>query len=213
MMENVGEILKKKRLEKKLTLEEVEKGIKIRTKFLRALEENDYRKLPSATYIRGFIKNYSEFLDLSSEKVLAVFRRQFDERKNLGLLPRGLTEPLGKKTLFLKTPPVVSFLFLLPLLLLLGYLYREYHLFIQPPPLTIRSPQEQAVISGETVEVSGQTDPSATLTLNGQKIFLQEDGSFIQKITLTTGLNTLEFSAKNKLGKETIIRRNVRINP
>lgn len=213
MMENVGEILKKRRLEKKVTLEEVEKGIKIRTKFLKALEEDDYRKLPSATYIRGFIKNYSEFLDLSSEKVLAVFRRQFDERKNLGLLPKGLTEPLGKRTLSLKTPPVISFLFLLPLLLLLAYLYREYRLFTQPPPLTIQSPQEQAIIFGETVEVSGRTEPSAILTLNGQKIFLQEDGSFIQKITLTPGLNILEFSAKNNLGKETIVRRNVRINP
>lgn len=212
-MKSVGEILKKARMEQRLSLEEVESKIKIRAKFLAALEADDYHKLPSAPYIRGFIKNYSEFLGLSPEKVLAIFRRQFDERKNLGLLPHGLTEPLEKEPFTLKAPSPVVFLFLLPPFLLFLYLYREYRLFVQPPSLAIQSPTEQAIIFGQTVEVTGKTDPSATLELNSQKITLKEDGSFTQKITLGQGLNTLEFVARNKLGKETKLKRTIKVNP
>lgn len=212
-MRTVGEILKKARTEKGLSLGEVEEKIKIRAKFLQALEENTYSKLPSPVYIRGFLKNYSEFLGLSSERVLAIFRRQFDERRNLGLLPQSLVAPLRKDPFPFRRSLGMILLFLLPLLLLFAYLYREYRLFAEPPPLEIRVPQDQVVIFGETLEVIGQTDPAATLTLNGQKVFLQEDGTFVQKITLTPGLNALEFIAKNKLGRETLVRRSIRVNP
>lgn len=212
-MKSVGEILKKTRIEKKLSVEDVEKKIKIRAKFLKALEDNDYQKLPSTVYIKGFIRNYSEFLGLSSEKVLVVFRRQFDEKRNLGILPRGLTTPTEERSLTIKKPPVMALLFLLPLLLLSVYLYREYRIFTQPPALSVQTPQEQVTISRESIEVSGQTDPSATVTLNGQKIFLKTDGSFTQQISLTPGLNTLEFVAKNKLGRETVVKRSIQVNP
>jgi len=206
-MKTVGEILQRARLEKKLSLEEVERKIKIRTKFLEAIEENNYQKLPSAVYAKGFIKNYSEFLGLSPEKILAIFRRQFDEGKHLGILPQGLRGPSRLRI------PVAVLLFLLPLFLFFTYLYREYRSFVQPPSLVIQSPQEQAIIFGETLEVAGRTDPSVTLTLNDQKILMGQDGSFTQKITLNPGLNTLEFVAKNKLGKEKRITRTVKVNP
>lgn len=212
-MKSVGEIFKKTRTEKKLTFEDVEKKIKIRAKFLKALEDNDYQKLPSTVYIKGFIRNYSEFLGLSSEKVLMVFRRQFDEKRSLGILPRGLTTSTGEGLFFIKKPPVMALFFLLPLLLLSIYLYREYRIFTQPPALSIQAPGEAMTISKDEIEVSGQTDPSAILTLNGQKIFLKADGSFTQQISLTPGLNTLEFIAKNKLGRETVVKRNIEVAP
>ena len=52
-MLTVGEILIKARSEKKLSLEEIEKKIRIRKKFLIALEDNDWDRLPSLPYIKG----------------------------------------------------------------------------------------------------------------------------------------------------------------
>ena len=52
-MRTIGEILKKARIEKKYTLEEIEDQIRIRRKFLQALEDNNWLKLPSLTYIKG----------------------------------------------------------------------------------------------------------------------------------------------------------------
>lgn len=211
-MKSVGEILKRARIEKHLTLEEVEVKTKIRAKFLSAIEESDYQRLPSGVYIRGFVRNYSEFLGLSPEKVLAIFRRQFDERKNLGLLPRGVSEPLRRNPSHFRVPLTAIFLSLIPLILLLAYFYRSYYPLTQAPTLTIQNPKEKAVVSQE-MEVVGKTDSSATLTINGQEIALQDDGTFRQKITLSPGLTTLEFVVKNKLGKEKAVKRTVQVTP
>ncbi len=115
-MRKVGDILKKRRLEKNLTLEEVEKRTKIRKKFLLAIEKGDYSSFPSSTYVRGFIKNYSDFLNLPTEEILAIFRREFAQEEKTGILPKGLSEtnPLTFKWL---TPGKVSLLAAFVLLL------------------------------------------------------------------------------------------------
>lgn len=81
-MKTAGQILKQIRLEKNLEIDRVAKATKIRPVYLEALEEDDYQKLPSTTSARGFIKNYAEFLGLSSTEILAIFRRDFDENKS-----------------------------------------------------------------------------------------------------------------------------------
>ena len=61
-MKTVGEILKETREKKSLNLCEVEKAIKIKERLLFALEKNDFAKIADATIVKGFIKNYAEFL-------------------------------------------------------------------------------------------------------------------------------------------------------
>ena len=79
-MITVGELLKKRRLEKKLTYAEIEKATRIRAKFLEKLEENDYQGLPPATFVKGFIRNYGQYLGLNPTQLLAIYRRQFNEK-------------------------------------------------------------------------------------------------------------------------------------
>jgi cytoskeleton protein RodZ len=76
-MATVGEIFKKARREQKLTLKKVAEKIKVRKDYLLALEENRYQDLPSAVYIQGFIRNYSQILGLKAEPLLAKFRRDY----------------------------------------------------------------------------------------------------------------------------------------
>ncbi|MBI4100578.1 helix-turn-helix domain-containing protein [Candidatus Microgenomates bacterium] len=212
-MKSVGEILRKARIEKKLTLEEVEKEIKIRAQFLRAIEEDEYQKFPSSVYIKGFIKNYSEFLGLSSSKVLAIFRRQFDEKKNLGILPKGLVPAQRPGFFRFRASQLIIFSFFFLLSLFFGYLYREYRSFTQPPPLTIQNLKESNQVRQDTIDLKGKTDPDARLFLNGQKIMLEPDGSFTQAFNLVPGPNDLEFVAKNKLGKEKKVKINIEFIP
>jgi len=75
-MKTVGELLKTARLRKGITLEEAEVATKIRMKYLKALEEDEWQKLPSLAYTRGFIKNYADFLEENQDLVMATFRRQ-----------------------------------------------------------------------------------------------------------------------------------------
>ena len=72
-MSELGEVLKKARLEKNLTLDKIQDQTKIRKRYLEALEEGDYEALPGKFYVRAFIKNYAEAIGLDAEEVLKYY--------------------------------------------------------------------------------------------------------------------------------------------
>ena len=63
--------------------------------------------------------------------------------------------------------------------------------------------------SQPTIEVVGKTDRDSNVFLNGQKIDVNPDGTFVTRVDLTEGLNSLNFLAVNQLGRETTILRTV----
>jgi cytoskeletal protein RodZ len=65
----IGQILEKRRLEKGLSLKEVEQATKIRTRYLEGLEREDPTVLPDPVYARGFLKTYANFLGLDGEQL------------------------------------------------------------------------------------------------------------------------------------------------
>ena len=81
-MRNVGEILRTTREKRNIDLETVVVATKIKKEFLEAIERNDFHKISSEVVARGFIKNYAEFLELSPQAVLSVFKRDFVKKNN-----------------------------------------------------------------------------------------------------------------------------------
>lgn len=67
---NIGQTLKKAREDKKLTLEKAQRDTKIQLKVLISLETDDFNKLPNPTYVKGFIKQYAQYLGLDPEPLL-----------------------------------------------------------------------------------------------------------------------------------------------
>jgi cytoskeletal protein RodZ len=63
----IGAILEDNRNRRGLDIEAIEERTKIRAKYLRALEEEDWEILPGPAYTRGFIRAYAEVLGLDSE--------------------------------------------------------------------------------------------------------------------------------------------------
>lgn len=63
-MQGIGKILKKTREEREITLEEVAEATKIRSKYLRALEEEQFDMLPGDVYARGFATAYLKYLGI-----------------------------------------------------------------------------------------------------------------------------------------------------
>jgi len=74
MTDTIGKRLKKVREYRNLTLEKVEAATHIRAQFLRALEADDYSKIPSQAQARGFLRNYAEYLDLDLDQLVADIR-------------------------------------------------------------------------------------------------------------------------------------------
>lgn len=81
--DTIGEILKRSREEKKLTIENVNRETKISVAVIRALEQDDMDAFPSETYLKGFLKSYARFLGLDSNQLWSMLSRQ------MGTVPDG----------------------------------------------------------------------------------------------------------------------------
>jgi len=200
-MKTVGEILKKARVEKKLSIEDVEKEIRVRRKFLEALEKDAWEKLPGATYTRGFLKNYINFLGLPENETLAIFRRQFNEREKVKItqsISTPLTEPF-----WAINPSKITYLaiFLLFFLFFL-YLFSEYRSLTNTPHLKVDQPKNGSVVQEEMVTIKGKADRESTLTINNQPISLDKEGDFLEEVALFPGVNKFHILATNKFGKK-----------
>ena len=68
--ESLGKYLKRERENRKVSLREVSKHIKVREQFLKAVEEDRRDLLPSFTYVKGFLSAYAKYLGLDSNQVI-----------------------------------------------------------------------------------------------------------------------------------------------
>jgi cytoskeleton protein RodZ len=72
-MKKTGEILRKAREEKGLSLNEIGLSLKISSKVLKAIEEGNEKQLPAKTFLRGFVQSYANYLHLDTDKILEIF--------------------------------------------------------------------------------------------------------------------------------------------
>ncbi|MCL4267078.1 MAG: DUF4115 domain-containing protein [Anaerolineae bacterium] len=69
-MDELGHILREARETKGLTLQEVQAETRITVRYLDALENGDYDRLPTPVHVRGFLRNYARFLGLDPQPLL-----------------------------------------------------------------------------------------------------------------------------------------------
>jgi cytoskeletal protein RodZ len=74
--ESLGKYLKRERENRKLSLKEVSKQIKVREPFLRAVEEDRRDLLPSVTYVKGFLSAYAKYLGLDSNEIILRYEAE-----------------------------------------------------------------------------------------------------------------------------------------
>jgi len=202
-MQTVGQLLKKARLEKGISLEEIASQTKIRHNFLLNLEADDFASLPSLTSAKGFLKTYASFLDLSTDQVLAVFRRDFDKKEGKKVLPQGLIKPIDDRSFFWSPKFSLIALIMVVFLGLVTYLIFQYFSLVKPPSLKITFPTDGITVSQEIINVNGRTDVDALLTVNGDSVLLQDDGVFEHQLILFKGENQIIVEATSKNGKKT----------
>ena len=208
-MRTVGEILKEERERKSHTLDEVERVTKIRKELLEALEADDYTKLPPATFIQGFIKNYGKFLNLDSEKLLAVFRREYSDSKHPPKILDSLITPVNSDKFHITPARLISGLVIFLVVAFFAYLWFEYRYLVGAPILEVISPQDQGVVIEELLEVAGTTTPEARVSINDQEVYVDTEGKFTQEIRLQDGMNKITIVSTSRLGANSRVERTV----
>ncbi len=76
MDDGVGATLREARNRRKIDLAEVEAATKIRVRYLRAMENEEWDLLPGDAYARGFVRTYAAFLGLDAERLAEQLRRR-----------------------------------------------------------------------------------------------------------------------------------------
>ena len=70
---NFGERLKRERELREVTLEEITSATRIAARFLEAMENEDWEKLPGGVFNRGFVRSVARYLGLDEEALLAEY--------------------------------------------------------------------------------------------------------------------------------------------
>jgi transcriptional regulator with XRE-family HTH domain len=71
----IGATLRETRNRRKVDLSEVEAAIKIRVRYLQAIENEEWDALPGGAYTRGFIRTYAFYLGLDGDRLADDYRR------------------------------------------------------------------------------------------------------------------------------------------
>lgn len=70
---NIGDRLRKEREKRGYSLEEVHSRLRIHPTVLASLESNNFEALPAAIYTKGFLRRYSDFLEVNSHELLSEY--------------------------------------------------------------------------------------------------------------------------------------------
>src|SRR6202789_2021938 len=77
-MAEIGSTLREARMRAHIDITEVEARTKIRAKYLRALENEEWDPLPGPVYVKSFVRTYGDFLGLDSRLLVDEFKRRYE---------------------------------------------------------------------------------------------------------------------------------------
>lgn len=201
-MLSVGEILKKERQRRGLTLLQIEKDTRIRVKFLQAIEDNNWSYFSSKIYISGIIKNYAKYLSLDQNKMLAFFRRDYERKEDLDFTRKVSPRYLSPET------KIVGIIGLVCLFLLFAaYFGYQVKLYLQPPKISVLSPTTAKFRNIDKLHITGKTDKESTVTILGEHVFLNREGNFEYDLPLKKGINSVTIDVTGANGKKSSITK------
>jgi len=201
-MLTAGEILKNQRLKKNLSLTDISKQIKIKEKYISALENNNWNFFESKVYIEGLIKTYSRFLGLNYKKVLPFFYRDYEDNEVVSFRKR-----ISDKYF---TPQVKKFfqtLVFISIFIFFGYFIYQIKIFLTPPKIVLLSPKTDTFYNENLIKIVGKTEKETSINIFGEKVYPNQDGIFEYNFPLKKGQNELIIELVGANGKKTVFKK------
>lgn len=207
----LGERFRKMREERQIDLESIAQTLNIRSVYLDALEEGRYLDLPGDVYVRNFVRKYAEYLGANPttathlyEQERRVFTSQQDRRARASL-EKGKHIPTPVITPRRVRQTIVVLIFLA----ILFYLGVEARRIISPPALVVSSPAADMRTTEKKLNVVGNTEPEATVHINGEEVIPDSSGAFTEEVQLVDGINVVTVTSKKARGAAQTVVRNI----
>ncbi|HWE31992.1 MAG TPA: helix-turn-helix domain-containing protein [Solirubrobacteraceae bacterium] len=86
-MADIGSTLREARMRARIDISEVEARTKIRAKYLRAIENEEWDLLPGPVYVKSFLRTYGEYLGLDWRMLTDEYKRRYEGPSDHELRP------------------------------------------------------------------------------------------------------------------------------
>lgn len=204
-----------KRARKRLGVEilDVEIKTKIRSKYIEALENDDFAVLPADAYTKGFVIRYANYLGLDESRALNDY---FKQKSNFYLSNGDILSPNKsyREPGIIITPKIFTPIVLVSSIVgMFIYLAVQIYGFAAAPELAISSPTNNSVIEREDIEIKGNTSKQADVYVNEQKIQVSGDGTFSVDYKMLPGINVISIKSINKANKEKTLTYTLEYKP
>jgi cytoskeletal protein RodZ len=93
-MADIGTTLREARIRARIDISEVEARTKIRAKYLRAIENEEWDLLPGPVYVKSFLRTYGDFLGVDSRGLVDEYKRRYERPADQDMRP---IAPLGRE--------------------------------------------------------------------------------------------------------------------
>lgn len=218
--ETIGEKLRQARLNKKISLDELQQITKIQKRYLEAIDNDDFDQLPGKFYVRAFIRQYAEAVGEDGDHLVDVFDGK--SKLSAGMIverPEPETVNGSRKAMhqeeshpskfWTSLPVILLGLVALAIIVVVGYMTWQDR---QADPIiggsassvTVDGSVEQTASSTkESTQASSTVESTTESTVEEKKMAItagQDTGSAIAvSITDATKPVTLEFTAANRV--------------
>ncbi len=188
---------------KGMSTEKLAQTTNISERFIDLIIEEKYSKLPAAPYLHGYIVRIGEVLGIDGEALWGEHLAHESAVSRSGpsdLLPGTdrFQLPFGRRTIIAL---VVSGVILLYVAFRLPGVFGK-------PELTL-SFEDGVIVTTSTFVLSGSADPKGELTVNGEVVYPNGDGTFTKQANLIPGFNTFTVSVKRIMGAESSLVKQV----
>jgi cytoskeletal protein RodZ len=209
----LGTRLKRARKRLKADLLDVEIKTKIRSKYLEALEADDFANLPADAYTKGFVIRYAKFLGISQDKALNDYfkqKSQHHSKQDNIISPHQSFSECG----VIITPKIFTPIALILVVVgMFSYLAFQIYGFAAAPELSISYPTNNSVVVKENIEILGNTSQQASVFINNQRVHVSSDGSFSANYKVMPGINVISIKSINRANKEKMVTYTLEYKP
>ena len=183
--------------QKNISHEKLADITEIPKRYLIAVQNTEVNKLPSAPYVRGYLKKICEVLGLNFEEIWEIYKKELSH-KTSGAFDK---LPINRFAIHKINKRSIAAAIICGVLLIFFLL--NFNNFFGKPYLHIENPKENITFTGDmAIDLYGKINSKDKLTINGREVVTDMAGNFEMIYELQPGLNTIEFKVTKILGKE-----------
>lgn len=196
---NVGERLRQARLNKNITIDELQQITKIQKRYLEAIEINNFDALPGTFYVRAFIRQFAEAVGEDGDALVDIF-----DGKDVAAPKAKIPEPIevsrkdvhkeeeGVKSLWSRLPMIVLGIVALGIVVVVAAMMMtdsKNNRVINTPESSVIVEKESSTSSSssetETTESTTTTETSTTESSEAPKMAVTFDGENGSDVSMT----------------------------